>query len=457
MSASRSLSGLFAGILPVAVDPEAEPADIETQTSLHPNIVVIVTDDMRDSDWQALPKSDRLVAQQGTIFPNFFMTTPICSPSRASILTGQYAHNHQVLRNSGRNGGFAQFVQRDLGAQSIGTALHTAGYRTGLFGKFLNGMPQKGPLPGAWEQWLATSELAYFRPQMNDNGKARQFKKKSDYSTDILRARATEFIRSTPPEQPLFLFFTPKAPHAPASPAPRDRGKFSGARRARTPDFNEADVSDKPAHIRSLPGLNDAAIADLDVQEQMRLESLIATDDAVEDIIYTLDQTGRLANSYVFVVGDNGWCIGSHRWPTKDIPYNESTKIRMAVSGPRFSRGAVDTRLGANIDIAATIAELAGIPFGGDGVSLLQPATRDGIVLEAWSIPYSALRNERYLYVEYTWGERELYDYEEDPYELDNLLANWEGHAPTVASENVAAGLKARLDQLRWCTGVGCQ
>jgi hypothetical protein len=87
----------------------------------------------------------------------------------------------------------------------------------------------------------------------------------------------------------------------------------------------------------------------------------------------------------------------------------------------------------------------------------LQPATRDAVVLEAWTIPYSALRNERYLYVEYTWGERELYDYEEDPYELDNLLANWEGHTPTVASENIAAGMKTRLDQLRWCAGAGCR
>ncbi|MGH2618089.1 MAG: sulfatase family protein [Thermomicrobiales bacterium] len=419
-----------------------------------PNIVVIVTDDMRDSDWQALPRARQRVGDNGTTFPNFFLTTPICSPSRATILTGQYAHNHQVLRNSGKNAGYARFKQRNLGEQSISAALHDVGYRTGLFGKFLNGMPEKGNVPGGWDQWMATSELTYYRPQMNDNGKERDFKKKKQYSTDILSARATQFISSTPTETPLFLYFAPKAPHGPSTPARRDRGSFDGAHRERSPDFNESDVSDKPGYIRRRNGVSEGKMDDL---EQKRLESLIATDDAVEAILDAMQEEGRLDNTYVFVLSDNGHTMGSHRWATKDVPYDESTRVTMIVSGPMFAGGGIDSRVAANIDIAPTIAAIAGVSFEtADGVSLVNPPSRDEIVLEAWSVSYAALRTERYLYVENASGERELYDYENDPFELDNLLADWEGHTPSSEAEDVASGLKPRLDALRDCAGATC-
>jgi arylsulfatase A-like enzyme len=451
----RALLKLAAGLAAAGAARRgaSAPAGIASAAT-RPNFLVVVTDDMRDSDWQALRKTRQLVGDNGTQFPNFFATTPICSPSRASILTGQYAHNHQVLTNEGPQGGYSQFRQRSLGAVIIPSALRAAGYRTGLFGKFLNGMPAKGALPGGWDRWVATANLKYYRPQMNENGKEKKYKKKRHYSTDILRNKAEQFIRGTSPEQPLFLYFSPKAPHLPATPARRDRGAFAGAIRERSPDFNEGDMSDKPGFLR---GRNALGTAQLDGEEARRLESLVATDDAVESLINALRDTGRLDNTYIFVLSDNGWAMGSHRWDSKDIPHNASTRIMMAASGPRFGRGATDPRVAANIDIAATIADAAGIGFGGDGVSLLGPPTRDAVVLEAVTVPYSALRTERHLYVEYSSGERELYDYEIDPHELDNLLATWDGHTPSPEAEAIAATLKARLDDLRFCAGSTCR
>jgi arylsulfatase A-like enzyme len=411
-----------------------------------PNIVVVVTDDMRNSDWQALRKTQELINDQGTVFPNFFLTTAVCSPSRASILTGLYAHNHGVTRNSGKNGGMDQFKQRNLAERSLPNALKQVGYRTGLFGKFMNGMSEKGGIPGAWDRWMASAELAYYRPLMNDNGKPRDFKKKRQYSTDILAGRAVEFIRSTPAGVPLFLLFTPKAPHGPSVPARRHRGTFGGAQRERSPDVNEADVSDKPASVRAGKGIG---LGKLDNLERKRLETLVSVDEAVERIVGTLAEEGRLENTYIFVLSDNGYMLGSHRLLLKGLPYRESARVRMAVRGPAFTT-PIDERVAANIDIAPTIVALAGASLPNpDGLSLADPFDRDAVLLQGYggNDGYQAVRTARYMYVEYNKGGRELYDYELDPYELDNLVPE---------DEATAAPLAGKLNQLRGCTGAGC-
>lgn len=418
-----------------------------------PDILLIVTDDMRDADWHALPRIRQLVADRGTVFPNFFLTTPLCSPSRTSILTGMYAHNHQVLHNTGADGGLAQFQKRSLEAVSLPTRLKSVGYRTALVGKYLNGMAETGNIPGVWDDWMVSTELPYYSPVMNDNGHAHRFGKK--YSTDVLRDRAIEIINATEATQPLFLMFSSKAPHGPATPARRDRGAFARRHRERSPDFNEEDVSDKPAYLRQRAKMSEEAI---DRDESSRLASLVATDDAVAAILGAMKANGRLGNAYVFVMSDNGWAAGSHRWDSKSLAYNATARVTMAASGPRFARGQTDPRLAANIDIAATIADAAQAQFDrGDGISLLESSTRDAVALESWSVGYMAVRTARHLYIENESGERELYDYDADPYELENLLADWEGHVPAPGAESLAATLKARLDVLKTCVGSTCR
>jgi arylsulfatase A-like enzyme len=422
-----------------------------------PNIIIVVTDDMRDSDWQALPKTRDFLVGRGTAFPNFFLTTPVCSPSRTSILTGKYAHNHGVTQNAGKRGGFSQFKQRNLGELTIASALRDAGYRTGIFGKFLNDAGEQGGIPGGWDQWLTTSERAYYQPVMNDNGKRRAFKKKSDYATDIVAARAASFIRSTPTGVSLFLYFAPKAPHGPSVPARRDRGTFSSAQVVRSPDINEADISDKPRYVRQSKS---QGLAQLDSLEQKRLETLVAVDDAIANLIGVLAEQNRLDNTYIFVLSDNGYAMGSHRLVTKGAPYQQCSQVMLLAAGPGFMPNAVDHRIVANIDLASTIAECAGVEFAtGDGASMLGPFTREGVLLEDFggARAYAALRTARYLYVENQSGERELYDHERDPYEIDNLLAAWEGHTPDPDAEAVAVGLKPQLDGLRLCTGETCR
>jgi arylsulfatase A-like enzyme len=425
-------------------------------TAPQPNFVVVVTDDMRDSDWQALRKTQALVAERGTFFPNFFLTTPICAPSRASILTGKYPHNHGVTQNDGNRGGVDRFQQRDVGDDSIASAVRRAGYRTALFGKFMNGTPETGEIPGGWDEWLVSSELGYYNVTMNDNGSAREFAKPDDYSTDVIRDRAVDFVRTTEAGQPLLLFFTPKAPHGPSTPARRDRRTFGGVRVERSPDLNEADVSDKPAYIRR----NEPYDLDfLDALNRKRLDSLVAVDDAIETIAAVLAETDRLDNTYLFVLSDNGYLLGSHRLLGKGAPYRHSTQVGMAAIGPAFAGGGVRSDFAANIDIAPTIAALAGVDLGRvDGGSLVRPLRRDALLFRDFAgKSYRAARTERYLFVENDSGERELYDYARDPYELDNLLADWEGHRPSSAAEAVAAGLRATLKSLDGCKGDACR
>lgn len=414
-----------------------------------PNVVVVVTDDMRDTDWQALPRTQALVADQGTRFPNFFLTTAVCSPSRASILTGMYAHRHGVTANTGKKGGFAQFKRRGLDKGSIPLVLKRSGYRTGLFGKFINGAPEQGEIPGGWDRWLVTTTLDYYRPLFNDNGEARQIRDKDEYVTDVLADAAVEFIRGSAAAEPFLLLFTPKAPHGPATPARRHRGAFAGARVGRSPDFAERDVANKPGYVRERPV---PSIGELDGLEQRRLATLVAVDEAVERIVTALNDSGRLESTCIFVLSDNGETMGSHRLVGKGVPYRTASQVTMAVRGPGFGAGVVDDRLAANIDIAPTIARLAGARLpDADGISLASEERREAVLLEGQGSGnhYRALRTAEWLYVENPDDERELYHYPTDPYEIDNLLASWHGLTPSAEAERQAAAMKTTLSRIK--------
>jgi arylsulfatase A-like enzyme len=430
---------------------------------------------MRDSDLGVLERTSELVAASGTTFPNFFLTTPQCSPSRASILTGLYAHNHGVRQNGFPLGGWDVFNENGLEDRTIAVALSDAGYHTVFAGKYLNGFPRRWERSAGWDEFYATGEVVYTDFTLNENGVPFNYSASSGvYSTDILLDKLLQPIDRTPVDTPVFLVFAPSAPHAPARPAARHEKAFRDAVVDMPPAFNEEDITDKPDYIRESPPVDDEMVNSLNRLQRKRLASLLAVDEAVSSIWDALAKQDRLANSYIFVLSDNGYLMGEHRAMAKQMPYDAAVRVQMWAYGPWLWHGQVDDRLVANIDIAPTLAAIAGIEsFPADGISLLGESSRDGILIECqaspfdmeeisaneskgWPPTYQAIRTDRYLYVEYETGERELYDYEDDPYELDNLLADWEGHAPTTDPEGMANQLRARLDELRDCAFETC-
>src|SRR5438105_10197057 len=223
-----------------------------------PSIVLILTDDQRwDSLW-AMKQTKQLLVKPGVRFHNGFVVDPLCCPSRTSILTGEYSHTTGIYQNEPPHGGFADFKD----SSTIATWLQAAGYRTGLVGKYLNGYENDTYIPPGWSQWAAFDgpgylSAAYYHYKLNlDGNVVTEGHAPSDYSTDVLTNHAVSFIRSTSPYQPLFLYYAPFAPHDPAVSAPRYRDRFRNLEPYRPPNFNERNVSDKPAYIRNLPRLS---------------------------------------------------------------------------------------------------------------------------------------------------------------------------------------------------------
>jgi N-acetylglucosamine-6-sulfatase len=410
----------------------------------------MVMNDARDGDQVALPQTMSRLASQGTTFPNFFFTTPLCCPSRASILTGLFPHNHGVYDNSeGANGGWEGFAMRGNRDRTTGVILQTAGYRTAALGIYLNG-----------EQLGTTDEPGW------DIGPSTQVNVPGEKA---LAEEVASIFAETPIDQPLYLHIGFGTPHVPVNPSPPYAGQFSGASVDRDDaSFNEEDIADKPEYIRELRRLNEADEAWLDDLHQRRLETLLELDDSIANIWDALEASGRLDNTYIFLMTDNGNLLGQHRFYGKIVPYDGSARMPLYAFGPGFRAGAVDPRLVANIDIAPTLVEVAGAegPVM-DGRSLLSDHRRDEILLEMlapksqsmkWPGPrakipsYSAVRTADRLYVEYSTGERELYDYGSDPQETRNLLAG----SQLLEADDLAAQLALRLDAIRICQGASC-
>lgn len=456
------------------------PAPRPAAAAVPPNIVLIVTDDQDFRSLQEMPNVRKLLTQEGTTFPNFIFSTPGCCPSRASILRGQYTHNHGVLRSKGPNGGFATFYNLGREESTVATWLKHQGYRTALVGKYLNGYPEgvdAGYVPPGWTEWQAPLQEHYFGYDFNDNGTiVRYGHRPEDYLTDVLSQKAQDFVRrSAKAGKPFFLHLTPRAPHGPAIPAPRHAEAFPNATAPRVPSFNEEDVSDKPAYVHDAPPFTDDEIDQIDALYRDRLRTLLAVDEMVADLIATLEATNTLGNTYVFFTTDNGYLVGEHRVAEKGLPYEESIRMPLLVRGPGVRAGAVEDRLVSNIDLAPTFAALAGTrtPRFVDGRSLVpllrgEPpgSWRQAVLVAAFGrdeevsvagqigtkarVPaFRALRAVDRLYVEYATDERELYDLANDPYQLDNLAA---GADPAELDR-----LSAWLTELKTCARAGCR
>lgn len=452
--------------------PKAPAADMG-----RPNIVFILTDDLDMSHVQYMPQLRRHIAAKGTTFSNMFVTYAVCAPSRASILTGQYAHNHGVVENRPPRGSFRRFFSEGREQSTVATWIQAAGYRTGLVGKYMNYYPpQRDPayVPPGWDDWRGYFDFksmaegaAYYNYELNENGRVvRYAEAEKDYLTDVLRDKALDFIATTPRDQPFFLYLGEFAPHAPVSPADRHDNLFPDLKAPRGASFNEEDVSDKPAWLRAQPQLTPEVIAATDELYKKRVQAMQAVDDTIEALVRALEARGQLENTYIFFSSDNGFDFGGHRLDHgKGDAYDESIRVPLIVRGPAIAKGRVEPAIALNIDLAPTFAAIAQAqaPQSVDGRSLYrllvgkatQRDWRKDFLVELRSkedggiTEFAALRNADTLYVEYLSGERELYDLVKDPHQLES--------AHTTVEPETLEKLSQRLAALKSCKGENCR
>jgi N-acetylglucosamine-6-sulfatase len=444
------------------------------QTASKPNILFILLDDMRASDLKYMPNTQSLLENQGVEFTKPWVTRSLCCPSRATILRGQYTHNHQVWVNVEPMGGFPKFYNLGHENSTIATWLNAAGYDTILIGKYLNRYGNDAPttyVPPGWDYWYGFQGMytgtgtSY---QINENGRIVTYQRSQIHDTDLHAQTAESFIRNTAGGAPFFMHLSPNAPHSPAYFADRHANMFTDTSLPRPSSFNEADVSDKPQWVRNIPRLTSTQISDLTQFYRKRLRALQSVDEMVGRLVDALSATGELSNTYIVFTSDNGIYLGEHRLEAKAAAYNAAPRVPLLVRGPGVPPGVSRSQMVLNNDFAPTFASWAGLtpPAFVDGRSLAPllsaspPATwRTAFLVEhrrsaeeydyVRRIPnYDAVRTSQYHYVEYETGEKELYDLSADPTELTSLHAS-------ASHQALISDLKARLDALKKCTGTG--
>src|SRR5918999_1011697 len=474
------LTGSLLALAGVAAANTVTAGAESLQQRARPNVLVIMTDDQTVESLRVMANVKTLLADQGATFDNSFASFSLCCPSRATFLTGQYAHNHGVLGNSPPEGGYARLDS----SNTLPVWLQRAGYRTIHIGKYLNGYPgaNRTHVPPGWTEWYGSidpSTYRFYNYTLNENGRLVTYgSDPASYQADVYSRKAVDAVRRlAPAPAPLFLSVAFLAPHSGGPrepddprgigtpvPAPRHRNRYAAEPLPQTPAFNEADVSDKPAGIRSRRPLTPQQVASVTENYRQRLESLLAVDDAVAALVAALRETGELERTLIVFTADNGFFHGEHRvLAGKVLLYEPSIRVPLILRGPGVPRGQHVAELVANVDVAPTIVDAAAARAlrVTDGRSLLSlardPGRRTGrdILIERGpggnnQQIFTALRTPRYLYAEYSNGERELYDLVRDPYQLTSLHGD-------PAHQRLRTWLAARLAPLRSCTGAACR
>jgi N-acetylglucosamine-6-sulfatase len=448
-----------------------------------PNVIVVMTDDQDARSMWAMRKTRRLLGRQGTTFTNSHASFPLCCPSRATFLTGQYAHNHGVLSNALPDGSFLRLD----GANTLPVWLREAGYVTAHVGRYLNGYgvplgrdlsPAEAALeiPPGWNRWFAPGfrgrAWRMYGYVLNENGRLVRYKRgERNYLTDVYARHATRLIRRLAGgKRPLFLSVAPLAPHGEPHlergpnprPAPRHARSFPRLKLPRPPSFNEADVSDKPPRVQAFARFGREQRREMLRRHRGRIRSLLAVDDAVEAMVAALRRAGELRNTMFIFTSDQGFLLGQHRIAVDKLwPYEEATRVPLLVRGPGVPRGTTRQQVVANIDLAPTVLDASRARSGVemDGISLL-PLARNPRAQRNRSILLESLASERpgffgvrapgWSYIEHEDGSEELYDLGADPFQLHSRHAD-----PAHASRKAA--LAARVEALRDCAGSACR
>lgn len=453
----RRLVASLTSLLILSLVAGAVPEEVEAQVAVvKPNVLLIVTDDQRATGgtMKAMRATRRLIQRRGRRYPNAFATTPVCCPSRTSILTGQYTHNHGVKNN--------HKAERFDPSTAMPAHLQEAGYATGLFGKYLN--EWQGD-PFNFDRWaISKGKNWYYDGQWNVNGVDRTI---DAYNADVIARRTIDFLEDLDASDdlaPWFAYVAPLGPHAPSTPAKRHRGArvagFDG-----NPAVSEKDRTDKPAYVRR----KTASLREAKTIATRQQRSLLAVDEMIQRVDTTLGDLQEKRNTLVVFLSDNGYSWAEHGLlgPTisKNTPYLQSSRIPMALRFPgSVSPKTRDRRLVANIDVAPTVYDAVGIlgqiEHSIDGRSLLDPTwDRKRLLLERFNQsdvrvpPWATIQTKKAQYTEYRHGKsvtfREFYRLTQDPWQLQNLL-----HDGTRKNNPHWRRLHSRLVDLRNCKGT---
>lgn len=440
-----------------------------------PNVVVVMTDDQAIDTMRAMPSTRKLVGGRGVTFKTAIASFPLCCPSRAAFLTGQYAHNNGVRDNGPPDGGIGALDQRN----TLPVWLRDAGYQTTFVGKYLNGYGKNsngGPLfvPPGWTDWHAltagdkTSAYGY---QMSENGTLVDYgSDPADYKTSVMTRIAVKAINEqASSRRPFFLWVATSDPHTDSGlgpnarrnplPAKRDIGSFKDLPLPKPPSFNEREVADKSSAIASLPSLSPEQHDEIRTTFISQVESLRSVDRLVRRVVNALRRAGELDDTLVVFTSDNGFMRGQHRIDSgKSLAYEESIRVPLLIAGPGFRGERTVHGPVANIDLAPTILRATGTSpsLVIDGEHLQGTDERQGVgevLIEIYGRRQEnvfGVRTPRFSFFQNSDGESELYDLRRDPFQLHNLAGKHQNSA-------VQRRIESRLDLLRNCRGRSCR
>ncbi|HWM00459.1 MAG TPA: sulfatase-like hydrolase/transferase [Nocardioidaceae bacterium] len=487
----RVLLALVLASLVAATLQLTNPASVATARD-KPNILLITTDDQSVNDLKYMPNTRRLLGADGAgaTFKDMVSSYPLCCPARATILTGQLSHNHDIRTNKEPHGGWAKLRnQPDVVSATIGNWLQNVGYHTMFTGKFLNGYGGPNDLgkPAGWNKFYATTggTYDYFDFRVNEDGTVRQFT--DDYQTDRFGTYTRQHIaEANAQDRPFFIWESNLAPHDACTPRPNARCKWGPAtppdedaddfatlplHTRKDPSFNERVVTEKPANVRALRRWHPVGVSRTTRKNRMRVRSLQAVDRSVQQTVTQLETLGELDNTLIIFTSDNGYMLGQHRWQGKILPYEPSLRVPLLMrwTAGGITPGTTVPQTTALVDLPSTIAAAAGatpliLPQDGRSLLPLARGAEDAEGYGAMSIEsgqngwetsdrrwfYRGVRTRRYTYLEYPRnGERELYDRLKDPSQLNNVA-----YRPAYRLTRTA--LAAKLRQLKSCQGAAC-
>ena len=447
------LSLLAASVFAPAVDARSPAAAGGTA---RPNVLIIVTDDQRTDTTMVMPAIQKWFQQLGTTYENAYVSTPLCCPSRATIMTGRYAHNHGVVDNSAHH----TLDQRT----TLQHLLRRTGYRTAIVGKYFNGWPlhQK---PLYFDRW-SIFRSGYYNTKFSVDGKVQTIGR---YVTDFLARQSSRYLKGFENRDgaPWLMYVTPSAPHQPFTPSP-DFAPAPVPAWNPSPAVEEEDKTDKPPYVRT----QEADAFGAEALRAQQLRTLMSVDQMVATIMLKLRDLRELKRTLVFFLSDNGFFWAEHGLTDKRLPYTEAINVPLYARWPgNIQPGVIDRRLVSLVDLAPTVLQAAGVtqdPFlpQPDGRSLLDNTwERDHIYTEyfpdnaAVSLgPWASVRTRTAQYSEYYGADamtvdfREYYDLEDDPFQLRNLLGDMSpGNDPP---DSDLAAMATELSNDRTCQGT---